>query len=173
MNIKLVVDDLEIPVGYELLETIADRIGDHEDLQEFYHRMAQHPNPEVRYAVAYYEKLRADTIALLLQDSEVKTIERVLDDNERIAKVDEDEIKRIIVEYKNTDILKAIVNRFEDIDTEEPNSILDLIIENHGDNLELMGTIADSWDTPKHILKKLKKSKDIDIVRKATESLDR
>jgi DNA-binding protein Fis len=173
VEIKLVIDGLDMEVGYELLERIADSLGDHSDLQEIYHKLAGSSNPEVRKSIAYYDKLRPETVELLLQDSEVDVLSRTLNSDEKIALATEDSIKRVIEEYPVTDVLKAVANNFEHIDSDNPNSILDLVVKKAENNFEVLGEIADSWDTPKYILKKLQNHSDIDIRRKATESLDR
>lgn len=173
MKVQLLIDDVELQVGYELLETIADRIGDHSEFSAVYHKLAQNKNPEVRYAIAYYDNILPETAELLANDIEPKIVERVCDGSERIAKISEETIIEIIDQRATTDILKAIVNNFTSVDSEEPNSILDLIIQRSDDNFDVLGAIADSWDTPKYILKKLAKHRDPDIVRKAKESLNR
>ncbi|EJF07516.1 hypothetical protein ThvES_00003540 [Thiovulum sp. ES] len=171
MKVKLVIDDLEFPVGYELLETIADRIGDYESLAELYQKLANSTNPAVRKAIAYYDKIPEDVVELLAKDNEPEVVERVLSNN--IARVSEDTIRNIIENSPTTDILKAIVNRFDNLEVEEPNEILNLIIEKYGENLEVLGEIAESWEVPKFVLKKLAQHEDPDIVKKAKEALER
>jgi uncharacterized membrane protein YheB (UPF0754 family) len=171
MKVKLVIDDLEIPVGYELLERIADNIGDHEDLVETYRKLAKSNNPEVRKAIAYYDKIPEDVIELLAKDSNSEIVDRILSNN--ISKVSEETLREIIENTNSTDVLKTIVNNFDDLEVAEPNEILNVILEKHGENLELLGGIAESWEVPKFVIKKLTEHEDIDVVRKAKETLKR
>jgi len=173
MNVKLSIDDLEIEVGYELLYRIADNIGDHEDLQDVYHKLAGSTNPEVREAIAYYDNLSPETVELLLQDSEIDILERVLGNSDNISKVSDNVIKKVIEEHPVSDVLKAIINNYEHIDSDNPNAILELIVEKAENNYAVLGELAESWDAPKYILKRLQKHSDVEIRRKATESLDR
>jgi len=172
MSVKLVIDNLEISVGYELLETIVDRIGDHEELQDFYHKMSESNNPDVLYALAYYDNLREDTIEFLLKKGEMRVVERLLNDSTRIAKVSEEQIINALEKYPDTEVLKAIASNFSDINSDNPNNILDKILDMAKDNLAVLGDIASGYDTPKYILKKLVKHSDVDISRKAKERLE-
>ena len=172
MDIKLVVDGFKIPVGYELLETIVDRIGDHEELQDFYHKMVESRNPDVLYAIAYYDNLRADTIKILLDVGEMRVVERVLNSSERIAKVSKEQILEVLEKYHDTEVFKAVASNFESINVENPNEILDTILDIAKDNLAVIGAIADGYDIPTYILKKLANHSDIDISRKAKGSLE-
>jgi len=173
MKVKIVIDDIEFQVGYELLAMIADSLGDYPKYSYVYHKLAQSKNPEVRYAIAYYGNILPETAELLANDIEPKIIERICDRSENIAKLSEETIREIIEKRATTDILKSIANNFTDINSEEPNSILNLIIEKSDDNLEVLGAVAENWDTPKYILNKLAKHHDPDIVIKAKESLSR
>jgi hypothetical protein len=171
MKVKLVIDDLEFPVGYELLETIAGRIDDNESLAEMYRKLVNSTNPAVRKAITYYHNIPEDVVEVLAKDNEPEIVERVLSNN--IAKVSEETIRNIIENSPTTDILKTIVNNFDNLEVEEPNEILNLIIEKYGENLEVLGEIAESWEVPKFVLKKLVKHEDPDIARKAKETLER
>ena len=172
MNIKLVVDDLEIPIGYELLEAIVDSIGDHEELQDFYHKMVESGNQEVLYALAFYDNLREDTSELLLKNGEKRVVQRFLDSSERIAKVSKEQILESMEKYPDTEIFKAVASNFKNINTENPNNILEYILDKAINNLAVIGSIADGYDTPKYILRKLVKHSDIDVSRKAKGSLE-
>jgi hypothetical protein len=172
MNVKLIIDDVEVPVGYDLFETIVDRIGNHEDLQDLYHKIAESDNQDVLYALAYYDNLREDTIEVLLEKGEMRVVERILNDSTLIAKVEEEQIIASMKKYPDTDIFKAIASNFGDINAENPNDILNTILEEAKDNFAVIGAIADGYDTPKHILKKLSKHSDVDVARKAKERLE-
>jgi hypothetical protein len=172
METKLLIDDVELNIGYELLETIADRMGDSPDFAQVYHKLAQSKNPEVRYAISYYDNLMPETMELLLEDSEDKVIERLLNSSERIAKVPEELLRNIILKRGSTDILKAISSNFEYIDTENPVDFLKLVVKKSIHNYSILGDIADNWSCPKPILKQLAKHSDPDISRKAKERLN-
>ena len=167
----LLIDDLEVPIGYELLEVIADRLPDSINNQPLFHKLAQHDIADIRYAISYFDNLSIETVKLLIQDSEIRVVERILQNSNHISRLSEHEIREIIDKYPTTEILKNIVRNYDEIDAEEPEEIIEYILQIAEKNLPVIGEIASFYNTPKKILRKLTKHHDPDIALKAKETL--
>lgn len=169
MEVKLVVDGLEVQVGTQFLQNLVDAIPDTEDYSDLFLALAKSPNPYVRRDVAYKDKISPETAEILLADKEPIVLERIVS-NEAAKSVVTSERLEEILGFAGTDVATNIISSIDEYAEVEADNLGDLIMAQ--DNPTLALNLAENWSVPKKILKKLAKSKDIDIKTAAKNTLD-
>jgi hypothetical protein len=170
MDIKLTVNNVEIRVGIEFTSNIINYLNDDESNQEIFHELAQHPSASVRKEVAYKDKISEETARILLEDTDPSVLVYILKNKSTKEILTEDDFKRIL-ETKNEELIQEIINNIDDYSLiSDADQCLASIIALDNDYLTLK--IADSYSTPKKILKKLIKHSDPDIILAAKNSLE-
>lgn len=170
MEIKLIVNGVEVNVGVELAGNIASYLNDNEDNQAIFHELAQHSSSSVRKEIAYKDKISADTAALLLEDKDIAVVNNILSSEAAKEIFNDDNFKNILAS-NNEEAIENVISNMDEYDELSStdacyNEILAL------DNNYLSLQIANNYHSPKKILKKLLKHNDPDIVAAAKSSLE-
>ena len=169
MEVKLVIDGVEVQVGAQFLQNLIDAIPDTEDYSDLFLVLAKSKNPYVRRDIASKDKINAETAELLLADKEPIVLECIVSNDAAKSVVTIEQLEEILG-FAGTDVVKNIINYIEDYEEVNINDLADLIMAQDNPTLNL--SMAENYSAPKKILKKLAKSKDADIKAAAKNSLD-
>ena len=169
MEVKIVVDGLEVQVGTQFLQNLVDAIPDTENYSDLFLALAKSQNPYVRRDVAYKDKINVETAELLLADSDPIVLERIVS-NDAAKPIATSERLEEILGFAGTDVGMNIINNIDEYEEVNSDDLADLIMAQ--DNPTLTLTLAENWSAPRKILKKLAKSEDIDIKTAAKNTLD-
>jgi len=169
MEVKLVVDGLEVQVGVQFLQNLVDAIPDTEDYSDLFLALAKSQNPYVRRDVACKDKINTETAEILLADKEPFVLERIVSNDAAKQIVTRERLEEIL-RSAGTEVAVNIIGSLDDYEEVDADDLADLIMAQDSPSLTLV--LADTWSSPKKILKKLAKSKDIDIKTAAKNRLD-
>ncbi|MDF1878403.1 hypothetical protein JHD46_01975 [Sulfurimonas sp. SAG-AH-194-C20] len=170
MEIKLSVNGIEINVGIELIGQITSSLNDNESNQAIFHELAQHSSSSVRKEVAYKDKISEDTARILLADKDISVINNLLR-SDPVKEIFNDEDFSNILNSANEEAIENVISNLDDYSSlSDAEDCLAQIIALENNYLTLQ--VANNYDTPKKILKKLVKHNDPDIAAAAKNSLD-
>lgn len=169
MEVKLVIEGFEVQVGEQFLQNLVDAIPDTKDYSDLFLVLAKSTNPYVRRDVAYKENINTETAEILLADKEPTVLERIVEKEVARSVIKPERLKEILG-FAGIDTVVSIINNIAEYEEMDVDELADLIMAQENPALTLL--LAESWNTPKKILKKLAKSKDIDISTAAKNSLE-
>lgn len=170
MIINIMVDDLKVEMGVNFQKNLPDCIPDSPMYQELFHALAQSNNADVRSNVAYKDNISEETALLLLGDKDPNVLDRIVSNEIAKTIVRLDQV-RDILDRSGIDTAKSIINNMAEYENIEVTEIANIILDMNVPSLDL--EMAESWSTPKAILKKLsEKSDDPDIRHAAQKTLE-
>jgi hypothetical protein len=171
MNIKLTIDDIELPIGVELAASIASNLNNSPKNQKIFHKLAQHNSASVRKEIAYKDTLSNETTKILLRDKDMSVLEYIVRSDSAKEILDMDDFNYIISTNSEA-VIENLISYIDDYVLLEDDlfECLNKILELNNDYLTMQ--IASNYNTPKKILKELLKSDDPDVVFNAKKSLE-
>lgn len=170
MEMKLSVNGVEINVGIELAGNIASYLNDNELNQAIFHELAQHTAASVRKEIAYKDNLSEDTAKELLADKDISVLNNILR-SDAVKEVFDDDDFEYILSTNNEEVIENLISYLDDYSAlSDTDNCIDEILNLNNDYLTLQ--IANNYNTPKKVLKKLLKHNDPDIVAAAKSSLE-
>ena len=169
MEAKLTVNGVEIFLGHEAIKFIADIIEDHQDGQEVFHELAQHPSSDIRCTVAMSENIYEKTAKLLVKDSSINVLREIAVNIIALNRITEKDIRELIA-TKDTRLLCEIANFIDEYQLCSPNLIAELLIDQPDPKVRCR--LAENQYTPKSFLEKLTKDPDVDVAQAARMTLE-
>ena len=169
MEIKLIVNDTEFAMGAGFQSSLLNAIPDTPLYEELFHILSKSTDGELRSDIAWKDNLKDETVSLLLKDKDTNVLDRILNNNVAQSIVSTEQLINFI-DIGNNDLIKTIIQNlssYEDIDID---AVVDKILDLNNPKLEL--ALAEGWNVPKKILKRLIKSDDPDIAYAAKKSLE-
>ena len=163
-------DDDEVhtqELGAEALARVLSGIADMPSNQELIYYIANSKSFEVRKDVAYREKINVATLELLVQDTSID-VRRALCSQQAFSDWATTEI---ILDYANSDVecAKIIAGKLNDYSNADVSMIAKALLD-HPDP-EVRNVLANGWNIPKQILKKLLSDEDPGVRATAQNSL--
>ena len=170
MEVKLVVDGLEVEVGTKfLVELVRYAIPDTEVYSDLFSALAKSKNPYVRSGIASKDTIDEETAELLLADDDIVVLDAILLNDVAKLLVTNERLEEVLG-FVGMDIASNIISNLNDYEEVDANALADFIIAK--DNPALALELAEAYGTPKKILKKLVKSEDVDVKACAKDRLD-
>lgn len=170
MDIKLLVNGVEVKVGIELAENIVNWLPDNENYQHVFHELAQHSSSSVRRGVAYKDIILNETARLLLRDKDTAVLESILMSESIKDMFNEDDFKYFLG-IGCDEVVATLIKNIDGYKLLDDITVCyEAIMELNNDYLNLQ--IANTNGTPRKILKKLLKSDDPGISNAAREAFD-
>lgn len=161
---KLAIDGIEIEIGFAELAELVSYIKDHEDNQELFATLSKHPSARVRRSVADKSKIDEATAEALSKDGDIEVL-RAIVRNDTFKKIAKDaEINRL-AQIGDLELSTNIVSDLENFENCDAAKILDIFAASKDPGIRM--SVAESWGTPKKILKKLAGDADLDVKRSA------
>jgi hypothetical protein len=161
-EIDLLIDGINLKVGHEILEEIAEYIPDTKNYKQIFEKLASNSNYMVRENIAKKSCLNTKTIKILLKDKRHGIVTQLLRSTTVNNKLTPKQIKYILSLDNpiHCQIIARAITSFIKCDIYK----LTKILSKHSDP-KVRKELVQRWDTeiPKKIVKKLTKDKDIDV----------
>ncbi len=165
MKVKLIVDELEVDIGYSVLDSIVGYLPDDSSLEQMYEKLASHPSSNVRRVVADKESINKNTLDILAADVSVDVLRNLVRNSTARNELSYSQVASII--EKDVECADSIASYVDGWDNSL--DIAELLLE-HTDP-QVRYSLANNSGTPRSILKKLLKDNDKSIASAAKESL--
>lgn len=169
MEIKLTVNGKEVTVGIEFARNIVSDIPDGKEYYGVLHEFALSKVAAIRAEVAYKRCMSQETVKLLLQDRNIEVLSRIVTSECAKEYITDKDIDHIIA-TNSEDAIENIISYMDDYENINQVQTIEKIMKLENEYLLLK--LADNWNTPKSVLKKLKDHKDPDVSKAARKSLD-
>ncbi len=157
--VKLTVGNVDITLGYELVEIIASSLPDAEGCVEIFSALAKHPSSTVRASIACKDRLDDITVQLLISDHSIEVLRRVVDSESAKKELTTDQLLSYI--EKDVELAKSIADNLSDFDLADIGTLA-RSLASHSDP-SVRGAFARSRSAPKAELKKLLNDIDPDV----------
>jgi len=169
MKMTLIINEVEINLGIESMKDIVDSLADKREFQNAYHQMALSNIASIRADVANRDNISEETAKVLLIDKDNAVLENIIN-NEIAQSIATDEDIEHIMTYGSQYTVKIFVSTIESFENIDSMAIYTKLLEEN--NADIILSLAENYNTPKKILKKLAKNNDKDIAQAAKSSLE-
>jgi hypothetical protein len=161
---KLTVDGIDIEIGFAELADLISYIKDHEDNQDLFAKLSQHPSARVRRSVADKGKIDQATAEILGKDQDLEVL-RTITRNDTFKKVAKDADINRLVQLGDAEICSSIASDLENFENCDASKVIDVLSNSKDPGIRM--AIAENWNTPKKVLKKFTNDPDLDVRRAA------
>ena len=161
---KLTVDGIDVEIGFAELADLASCIKDHEDNQDLFAKLSQHSSARVRRSVADKSKIDEATAEALGKDLDIEVL-RAIVRNDAFKKIAKDADVSRLVQIGDLELSNSIVSDLENFENCDASKIVDILASSKDPGIRMF--VAESWGTPKKVLKKLAGDPDLDVKRSA------
>lgn len=167
MQIKLMVDEHEVQLGCEVLESLVGNLPDEdESLAELFHELAQSNIAGVREAVARKRVISEETAANLASDSSPEVIGALV--SAQCGKLSESALAQII-QRNWSGVNRDIARNVEDYNQSDITTVAKLLAGSADPSVR--AALASNGRAPKFIVRRLLKDPDPDVRRLAQDIL--
>jgi hypothetical protein len=161
---KLTIEGIDIEIGFAELADIVSYIKDHEDNQNLFAKLSQHPSARVRRSVAEKSKVDDLTAEALGKDDNLEVLRTIIR-NEAFKKIAKDSDLIRFSETGDAELSSSIASDLESFDNCDTSKILDILASSKDPGIRM--SVAENWNTPKKVLKKFNNDQDLDVRRSA------
>jgi hypothetical protein len=167
MQIKLMVDELEVQLGYETLESlVGDLRREDESKVDLFHKLAQSNMAGVRAAVARNGVISEETVATLASDSSPEVIDALV--SAQGGKLTESALVHII-QRNWSGVNRSIAQNVGDYNQSDITAVAKLLAGSADPSVR--GALASNGWAPKLIVRQLLTDPDPDVRRMAQDTL--
>ena len=170
---ELLINGKKVVVGHQFLEEIICYIPDIKENQGVFNSLVLSDNPNTREYLTRIDNLSKKSVHILLEDSNQEVVDGVLL-NSSLAKLISEKALLKIINLDNTKLLMTIASNIDDYIKCDLCKIIK-ILANHK-SASVRFKLVRHWTSDSvsaKILKQLSKDKDIDVAKKAADSLER
>ena len=164
MICSLKVDGEEFLIGSHAIESLVGSARDHVANTKMFVALAKHPSSSVRQAVAYKDKINPETAMALSNDSDLEVV-RTIARNEIFKKIASEQVLKRLLEIGDRILSDTIATNLKYYENCDYDPIVEIILASKDPAIRL--SIAENYDTPKRVLKKMANDPDPDV-RNAT-----
>jgi hypothetical protein len=169
MRIKLMVDEREVQLGWEALESLVGNLPDEdESLVDLFHELSRSNIAGVRRAVAQKTAISAETVANLASDPSPEVIEALV--GSQCAKLSESALAQII-QRNWSGVNRDIARNVESYDQSDITALAKVLAGSADPSVR--AALASNYGAPKAILRQLLKDPDPEVRRSAQNTLKR
>jgi len=170
MKTLLKIAETEVSLGIDELQSIVSYLADNEKNSAIFQQLATHKSATIRKEIAYKDNLTEESVQLLLRDKDVAVLSNIVR-SAAVKEIFSDEDFDYVVSRDNEELISDMLGSLDEYENlSDYSAALEKIIALENEKLTLI--IAESYNTPKKILKKLLKHNDPDIVNAAKSSLE-
>jgi hypothetical protein len=167
MQIKLMVDEHEIQLGCEVLESLVGNLPDEdESLADLFHRLAQSNIAGVRAAIAGKRVISEETVVHLASDPSPEVIDAIV--STQCGKLSELALTQIIARDWSG-VNRNIARNVEDYNQSDITAVAKLLAGNADPSVR--AALASNGRAPKLIVRQLLKDSDPEVRRLAQDTL--
>lgn len=170
---KLVVSDsgkekFSANLSFEMLSNIVSNFPDDKSSNDFLLLAAQHPASVVRENVAYKDNLSSEVLELLSKDSSIAVLRNLVSSGAFKENVTQEKLIDLI--KLDTEIARRIANNIDSYEQADLSELATLISKH--EDPSVVADLAQSYGTPKKILKTLLNHPDPYVSREARLRLE-
>ena len=169
MFAKLVINGVEIEIGYEKLADMLMGIEDHSKHLAIFSELVHSPDPKVRQYVAERECINKALVDILLQDKQVDVLRALISNTNAAEFIEQDKLLNLI-SLEDSELLEMVARYIEYFELCDPVIIGQQLTLS--DNPRVRGALADNPDAPETLLFILLEDGDSDIAASARQSLE-
>lgn len=173
IKIELLINGKKVAIGHQFLEDVVRDIPDIKENKEVFNTLVLSDNPDVREYLTRVNNLSKKSVHTLLNDTNQEVVDGVLSNSDLAKLISEEDLLKII-DSDNTKLLMTIASNVDDYVKCDLCKIVH-ILANHK-SASVRYNLVRYWSRNRvsvKILKQLAKDKDIDVVKEATERLER
>ncbi len=154
-------------ISYESLSTLIGSMPDESELSKFYELVATHPSSSVRENIAYKDNLNLETIQMLAEDKSINVLRNLVRSQSFRENATEEMLERMM--KIDPELAQSIAGYIDSYEMCNTSKIIDLLLEISDPCIA--GALANNYNSPKNILKKLSKHSDPYIANQAKKNL--
>jgi len=167
MQIKLMVDEHEVQLGCEALESLVCNLGDEDEPSaDLFHKLAQSNIAGVRAAVARKRVISEETVANLASDPSPEVIDALV--SAQCGKLSESALVQII-QRNWSGVNRQIARNVEDYNQSCITAVAKLLADSADPSVR--AALASNGRAPKLIVRQLLKDPDPEVRRLAQDTL--
>lgn len=170
MEAKLVVNGVEVKLGYEELEEITGCLSDNKKNRPVFDELAKSPSSMIRMNVSWNKTISDQTVELLLAGLSIEVLREIVKNGRAQWIITEENLERLI-SNGDTDLLRTIADQVGDFYECDVGLICEKLIGQR--DPQIRGRLAQNSDTPEEFLKKLAEDDDIDVAHEAKRTLQK
>ena len=170
MEAKLVVNGVEVKLGYEELNDISGCLSDSKKNRPVFDELAKSPSSMIRMEVSLNQAISDRTVELLLADSSIEVLREIVD-NSRSRWIITEEIIERLISNGDTDLLCTIADEVEDFYECDVEGICEKLV--HQKDPQVRRRLASNSDTPGEFIEELIDDEDMDVPRAARKTLNK
>jgi hypothetical protein len=168
MKAKLIVDDVEVGLGFDELELITDSLNDNPKNSEIFHALAKSESINVRMAVASKKTINITIFKHMVNDTSVDVL-RALASNTYVGQFLDNKSLEKLLATNDTSIYLSIAGKIYNLShLVNLDWLCEILIQN---DPSVRYALASNADTPVFILIELSGDRDINVAEKAKETL--
>jgi hypothetical protein len=169
MQIRLMVDEREIQLGWEALESLVNNLPDEdESLADLFHKLSQSNIAGVRRAVAQKGAILEETVAILASDSSPEVIEALV--GRQCGKLSASALAQII-QRNWSEVNREIARSVESYSQSDITEVAKLLAGSADPSVR--AALASNGSAPKLIVRQLLKDPDPEVRRLAQDTVKR
>jgi hypothetical protein len=139
------------PLSYEALANIISNYPDHDDSNDFFLLAAKHPACIVRENIAYKDHLSAEVVEILAKDRSVPVLRHLVRSSAFREQATYEQLEKFI--NLDIEIAQSIANNVELFQEADIVKLANLLAAH--EDPSVAASLADNYNAPKKILKKL------------------
>jgi len=169
MEAKLVVNGVEVKLGYEELDGISSCLSDNKKNQPVFDELAKSPSSMIRMEVSWNQAISDQTVELLLADSSIEVLRGIVD-NVRSRRLTTEEILDRLISTGDSELLCTIADHVNYFSQCEVEGICRKLINQK--DPQVRQRLASNSDTPGEFIEELIDDEDMDVARAARKTLN-
>jgi len=172
MNARLIINNIEIVLGFRELEEIAFTLDDSPDKKDVFHELAGSAASEIRNTVASCRHLHRRTIRQLIDDTALEVMRTVITTDKTRRHMTTADMERYL-DTGDCDILAALARDLEEVTDIHEVCEKDWLCEKlvHQAEPAVRCALAENEDTPVFFLRKLTDDSDVNVATRAAQTL--
>ncbi len=172
MNARLIINNIEIVLGFRELEEIVFTLEDSPDKKAVFHELAGAPSSEIRNTIASCRHLRHRTIRRLIDDTVLEVMRTVISADKIRRHLTTADVERYL-DTGDCDILAVLARDLEEFSDIHEVCEKDWLCEKlvHQPEPAVRYALAENEDTPVFFLRKLAVDSDANVAAQADQTL--
>ena len=164
MEAKLVINGVEVALGYEELDGISSCLSDNKKNGAVFDELAKSPSSMVRMNVSWNKAISDSTVQLLLADSSIEVLRGIVE-NGRSRWIITEEILKGFIANGDTELLCTVADEVGDFYECDVDRICEKLV--HQKDPQIRRRLASNSDTPEEFIEELIDDEDMDVARAA------
>jgi hypothetical protein len=169
MEAKLVVNDVEVKLSYDELDSISGCLSDDAKRSEILYELSKSPSSMVRITVVYNNAIDEKTVERLIRDSSIEVLRGIVRNSLAQRIITEEDMERLIA-TRDTELLCHIAEQIDDFDACDLDRLCEKLVAQK--DPQIRHKLASNPATPARFLEELVDDEDLDVARAAGNAME-